>query len=109
MTTDIIVSIGSILLLLSLGIYLLQGKGAMLIAGYNTLPEEEKKKYDVVALCKATGKLVIALTFTIALIILGNLLHMNGLIIAGAVLMVAVIIIGLIYMNTGNRYKKSGD
>lgn len=106
MTIDIIISLGSILLLLSLGLYLLQGKGAMLIAGYNTLPEKEKEKYDVVALCKATGKFVIALTFTIALIIAGDLLEMNGLIIAGAVLMVAMIIIGLIYMNTGNRYKK---
>ncbi|MFD1031579.1 DUF3784 domain-containing protein [Metaplanococcus flavidus] len=106
MMTEIIVSTGSILLLLSLGLYMLQGKGAMLIAGYNTMPKEEKEKYDEVALCKATGKFILGLTFTIALISLGSLLRMNGLIIAGTVLMVVLIVFGLIYINTGERYKK---
>ena len=108
MTTDLIISLGGILLLLALGLYLLQGKGAMLIAGYNTMPEEEKEKYDEVALCKATGKLVLGLTFTIALISLGDLLQMDGLILAGVVLMVIMIVFGLIYMNTGDRFKKDG-
>lgn len=44
MSMDIIISLGGILLLLSLGLYLLQGKGGMLIAGYNTLPREEKEE-----------------------------------------------------------------
>jgi len=43
------------------------GKGSSLIAGFNTLSEEEKEKYDVVALCKFMGKMMFALTFCVAL------------------------------------------
>ncbi|UOR13710.1 DUF3784 domain-containing protein [Halobacillus amylolyticus] len=32
-----------------LGVFLINGKGSSLIAGYNTLPKEEKEKYDTVA------------------------------------------------------------
>lgn len=106
MTAEIIVSASVIVLFLVLGIYLLQGKGGWLIAGYNTMSKEEKEKYDEPALCKATGKLILALTFTIALITAGGLLEMNALMISGVVLMVLFIIIGLIYINTGDRFKK---
>ena len=43
------------LLFLALSIFLFMGKGAWLIAGYNTLPEEEKQKYNEKKLCKTTG------------------------------------------------------
>ena len=49
MTTDIIISLLGILLLLVMGIYLLQGKGAMLIAGDNTLPTEGREEEDEAA------------------------------------------------------------
>lgn len=106
MTTDIIISLLGILLLLVMGIYLLQGKGAMLIAGYNTLPDKEKEKYDEAALCKATGKLILSFIAPITLISLGDLLQMNALMIAGGVLLAVLIVFGLIYINTGNRFKK---
>lgn len=109
MTNDIIISLLGILLLLALGIYLLQGKGAMLIAGYNTLPKEEKEKYDEAALCKATGKLILSFIVPITLISLGDLLQINSLLIAGGILLAILIFFGLIYINTGNRYKKSGN
>lgn len=106
MTAEVIVPIGLLLLFAALGIYLLQGKGGWLIAGYNTMPQEEKEKYDEAALCKATGKLVLAIAFTIALITAGGLLEMNALIVSGVVLMVAYILFGVIYINTGERFKK---
>lgn len=43
------------------GLFLVQsvvlflGKGGWLIAGYNTLSDEEKKKYNEKKLCKTTG------------------------------------------------------
>lgn len=37
------------------------GKGAFLIAGYNTAPKREKEKYDEKALCRFMGKLMFAL------------------------------------------------
>lgn len=108
MATELLVPLGGILLLLALGLYLLQGKGAMLIAGYNTLPKEEKEKYDEVALCKATGKLILSFIFPIALLTLGGLFQLTVLVIAGGVLLGILIVFGLIYMNTGDRYKKDG-
>lgn len=45
------------LIFLSLGILLFMGKGAWLIAGYNTMSEEERKQYDERKLCKATSLL----------------------------------------------------
>ena len=42
-----------------LGIYLSTGRGTFLIAGYNTMPKEEKEKYDAVALCKFMGKMML--------------------------------------------------
>lgn len=47
---EILIPLLGMLLLSSLGIALLQGKGAWLIAGYNTLSDEEKAKYDELAL-----------------------------------------------------------
>lgn len=109
MTAEIIVPIGLLLLLIALGIYLLQGKGGWLIAGYNTMSKEEKEKYDEPALCKATGKLVLAIAFTIALITAGDLLRMQALTIAGVTAMVIFIAFGLIYINTGEPFKKRED
>ncbi|WP_203333521.1 DUF3784 domain-containing protein [Planococcus beigongshangi] len=109
MTAEIIVPIGLLLLFIALGIYLLQGKGGWLIAGYNTMSKEEKEKYDEPALCKATGKLILAIAFTLALITAGGLLEMNALMISGVVLMVLFILFGLIYINTGERFKKHID
>lgn len=106
MTAELLVPLGVIVLFLVLGIYLLQGKGGWLIAGYNTMSPEEKEKYDEPALCKATGKLILAITFTIALITAGGVLEINALSISGVVLMILFIIAGLVYINTGNRFKK---
>lgn len=43
------------LLLLILSIFLFCGKGAWLIAGYNTASEEEKAQYDTKKLCRGGG------------------------------------------------------
>lgn len=107
MSMEMIVPLGVIILFLILSIYLLQGKGAMLISGYNTMSKEDKAQYDTVALCKATGKLMLGVTVSVSLIFAGDLFQMEWLFIAGVVLMIASIVIGLIYMNTGNRYKKN--
>lgn len=107
MSVEIVVPVGLLLLFIALGIYLLQGKGGWLIAGYNTMPKEEKEKYDEAAICKATGKLILAIAFTIALITAGDLLEMNALMFSGVVLMLVFILIGIIYLNTSERFKKS--
>ena len=107
MSMEMIVPLAVIILFLILSIYLLQGKGAMLISGYNTMPKEDKAQYDTMALCKATGKLMLGVTVSISLIFAGDLFQTDWLFIAGTVLMISSIVIGLIYMNTGNRFKKN--
>lgn len=47
------------LILLVMAIPLLMGKGAFLIAGYNTASKEEQRKYDEKKLCKATGTVLL--------------------------------------------------
>ena len=54
MITEIILAIMALLFLMA-GILLFKGKASWLIAGYNSLSEEEKKKYDKKAICKAAS------------------------------------------------------
>lgn len=92
---------------LALSLYLLQGKGGFLIAGYNTLPKEEKEKYDEAALCKAMGKIMLSVTGSLLFFVLGAVLEKDWLFIVGTIVMIAAILVGIIYVNVGNRYRKS--
>lgn len=83
------------------------GKGAFLIAGYNTMSEEEKGKYDTIALCKFMGKMMFALSFSMIFWILSDLLQANWLFIVGLVLFFGIVLFLVIYANTGNRFKKN--
>lgn len=51
---DWVIWVGFILILI-FTIILLSGRGAWLIAGYNTASKEEKAKYDEKKLCRVTG------------------------------------------------------
>lgn len=93
-------------LFIVLGIYLSTGRGAFLIAGYNTMPKEEKEKYDTVALCKFMGKMMFALSFCMILWVCSEFYNVQWLFFIGLFLFIAIIIFILIYVNTGNRFKK---
>lgn len=95
-----------ILLFSVLSIILLQGRGAMLIAGYNTSSLEERAKIDEVMLCKDMGKMMLGITFSLLFYVPGGLYDKDIYFIFGTVLMVLSIIIGLIFMNNKNRYTK---
>ena len=83
-----------------------RGKGLDLIAGYNTLSAREKEKYDKEKLCKAMSRMMFLLAGTWAVAAAGVYIRSNALCWAGIALFLAVIIGGVIYMNTGNRLKK---
>lgn len=102
---EILVQLGGMLLFLTMSLVLLQGKGAILIAGYNTLSAEEKAKYDEAALCRATSRLLLGITFSMALIFIGEFFQQSWLLISGIILMIVIVIGGLIHMNTGHRYR----
>ena len=96
----------TILLMLVLSFYLLSGRGANLIAGYNTLSETEKAKYDKHRLCRSVGVLMLQITAAFCVLTAGILLDLVWLWVSVAVLFAAVIIVGLIRINTDPRIKK---
>ncbi|WP_246941048.1 DUF3784 domain-containing protein [Bacillus pinisoli] len=93
-------------LFIVLGIILSYGKGSFLIAGYNTMPKEEKEKYDTVALCKFMGKMMFALSFSMGLWVFSEVFEAQWLFIVGLLLFIGTCLFIVIYSNTGDRFKK---
>lgn len=93
-------------LFIVLGIYFFTGRGAFLIAGFNTLPKEEQEKYDIPALTKFMGKMMFAFVFAMVFWVLSELLQIKWLFFLGLVLFIGIVIFILVYMNTGNRFKR---
>lgn len=93
-------------LFLIIGVFLINGKGAFLLAGYNVMPKEEKANYDEIALCKFTGKMMFALSFSMIFWLLSDYYTVNWLFYIGLVMFLGLIAFMLIYMNTGKRFKK---
>lgn len=93
-------------LFIILGIVFSLGKGANLIAGYNTEPKWKKDQYDKRALCRFMGKFMFALAGCWSIYVIGLLCVNEKLIMFGMVLFFIVIIVGIIYANTGNRFRK---
>ena len=89
-----------------IGIVLCCGKGAFLIAGYNTASPKEKASYDEKALCRATGVLVLAIVGSVEVLMLGLVLDMTALVWVGGVLIAVSTVFGLIYINTSKRFKR---
>ena len=86
--------------------FLLRGKGSFLIAGFNTLREEEKAKYDKSALCRFVGWLLIAMSLVMAFFPLGIHFEIYWLTYCGSVLIFVIAIGATIYANTGRRFYK---
>lgn len=95
--------------MLVLAIFLLNGKGAFLIAGYNTMSKEEKATYDTKALCKAVGKLLIILTALMMLFPLTQYVESMWFYWVVFILFMAITIGFAVYANTGNRYRINVD
>ena len=89
-----------------IGIVLCCGKGAFLIAGYNTASPEEKAAYDEKALCRAVGVLVLVIVGSVELLMLGAVLDMTALMWGGGVLIAISTVFGVIYINTSKRFKR---
>ena len=94
-----------ILLIIALSVILLMGKGAWLIAGYNTLGREEKAQYDRSALCKFIGKYLLSIGLLMPAIPAGVVLKINWLIAVYIVYMLISTIFVMVYCNTGSRFK----
>ena len=89
-----------------LGIIFASGKGANLIAGYNTASHEEKAQTNEKKLLKAMSVLMFVLAGCFLVSASSELFHIKLPIWIGQALFVVVLIAGLVYLNTGNRFKK---
>ena len=49
-------------LFLVISVFLFMGKGAWLISGYNTMPKEERERYDTKKMCRAVGVVLVVCT-----------------------------------------------
>ncbi len=101
----IAVGIGMVVMI-ALSVVLMRGKGAWLIAGYNTLDKKEKDQYDHTALCKFMGKYLLSVSLLLPVIPIGAIFKINWLgFVFGAYVLLSVVFV-IIYCNTGNRFKK---
>ena len=87
-------------------IILCHGKGADMIAGFNTASPEERAKWDETALCRAVGILLFVMVGCIELLLLGAILGMTALMWGGGVLLAASTVFGLIYINTSQHLRR---
>ena len=83
-----------------------KGKGAWLISGYNTASAAEKRRTDEKALCRFMAKLTLFMGLAWSVATAGLLLEVMALFWVGFVLFLAVTVVGVVYANTGNRFRK---
>ncbi len=92
------------LLFTVLGVVFLCNKGVFLIAGYNTASPNERAKFNEKVLCRSMAVMMFAIAFSFVVSALGIFIEIIPPWI-GHVLMLAVILIGLIFINTSKRVK----
>ncbi|MDR1701948.1 MAG: DUF3784 domain-containing protein [Sporomusaceae bacterium] len=110
MDIDVFIIFGIVLVpLIIMAIFLLNGKGAFLIAGYNTMSKDEQARYDEQALCHSVGWFIIGISFCMLLVPLGIYFDQLWLIYCG-IAFASLLTFGYVfYVNTGNRFRKNQD
>jgi len=93
-------------LMIILGIVFLTGRGAFLIAGFNTKPNEKQAKYDVPSLCRFIGKVILPMAVLVIAAGIEPLRLISWFWIAWIVVFIWILSFMLIYANTGGRFKK---
>ena len=91
---------------LLLGIAFRNGKGVFLIAGYNTSSKEERERIDEKKLCRFMAKFMLVLAACWLVIAFSEILKVMALLWIGLGLFLAAVTVGVVYANTGNRFKR---
>jgi len=97
---------GCIALFLLLGVIFRKGKGAFLIAGYNTASPAQKRRMDEKALCRFMARLMFALAVCWVPVALSAVVGQMWLLWLGLGAFLAVTFGGVLYANTGGRFQK---
>ena len=92
--------------LIALGIVFFCGKGAILIAGYNTSSPEEKRRIDKKKLCRFMGKVMFLLAGCWLVTASNAVFGKMYLLWLGNGLVLAVSFGAAIYASTGNRFER---
>ena len=92
--------------LVLLGVLFARGKGASLIAGYNTMPRAEREKVDKKKLCRDVSRLMFALAACWLVIAASEVFHTLILLWVGLALFLVTVIIGIISMNWIGKEKQ---
>lgn len=95
-----------VLFLVILGVVFLCGKGAFLIAGYNTMSPEEKARWDEKALCKAVGVLMLVCAVFFAVVGLSAVFQNYILLTVSTISFLVVVFAGVVYVNTTKKFKR---
>ncbi|MBR3706927.1 MAG: DUF3784 domain-containing protein [Firmicutes bacterium] len=101
----LIIHLAMMLSFIVLGSVFMSGKGAWLIAGYNTSSAYEKSRTDEKALCRFMGRSMFVLAACWIPICLSAVIDKMWLLWAGLGLFFIAVMVIVIYANTGNRFK----
>jgi len=88
-----------------LAIFLLSGRGASLISGYNMISADKRATYDEKALCRSVGTLLLVIVAILLLFPLAIYLQATWLLFLATILSIVIPIGYAIYANTGNRFR----
>lgn len=101
-----IVSLVIMIPFLIMAVVFLNGKGGALIAGYNTMNDEEKAEVDEPALCRFMGKVMLGVCVSLVMFGVGDLTGSKVLGVMGSLLLVTSTIVAVVYGNTKKRFRK---
>jgi len=94
--------------MLLMSLFLLSGRGAFLISGYNMMSKEERANYNEKKLCRDVGKLVLSITLSMAVMFIGINFEIYWLITTGTILIAALSFGAVFFFNSSKRYLKEG-
>ena len=101
-----IIGLVALVPILIISMVLMAGRGSSLIAGFNTMSEEEQCRWDAVAICRFLGKLLFIFTVLTGAAMACSVLGRSGwfgVIMAAAM---AELLLGVLYMNKSDRFKR---
>jgi len=106
LNTDMIVAIAITapvsLVIIAMAVMLLRGRGAGLIAGFNTMSKEKQAQYDAPAMCRFVGKILLPIGVLTPFVLFGE----GRFAVAYGIVVVGLCTFAVIYANTGNRFRK---
>jgi preprotein translocase subunit SecG len=95
-----------VLLFVILGLVFRSGRGAFLIAGYNTASKEKREETDEKKLCSFMSRLMDVLAGSWLIVAASEIVQWMPLLWIGMVLFLLATVCGVIYANTGDRFRR---